>query len=134
MATNLCSRHMHDLSDEIKRRGLWPLVRPERAAFAADVWLHGVAKKEDIDPLVISYLEIMNKARACGVPFKKGECCLCALNRLKLRKDLDTVWIGQVIELMVKLCETNGVRPVGRARPAPPSGESKIVVPEGFTP
>jgi hypothetical protein len=58
----LCSTHMTMTCDQIKRHGLWPLVRTEREEVQrrAINWLQG--KAHEVDPLVIIIMEIYQRA------------------------------------------------------------------------
>lgn len=121
-----CTAHSHDLLNAIEKKGLRHLVRPERAAAAAQEWLRGKGEVTDktFDPYVGSVMEIQGKAVDLGAVDQYRDpidtCALCRINAHTKNPMMATSWIDNVTDLMLAVALKNGI-----ARPRATS----IVVP-----
>src|SRR5712664_2356072 len=106
----LCSRHSHEVMDELKKRGLWRLVKPERAKIFGARWLRGELQSEkEFDPYVVAWLEFNAKAKEFLNPeVWRAEhlCCLCQVDQARSRIDAGPVsqmWIPAICDLVHQL-------------------------------
>lgn len=108
-----CSRHLHELSDALRKKNLWRLVQPERATELAGKWLAGHSRPDEFDPMVVSVLEINAKAsQLCyGLSWAGSECPLCKVESVLQNSNAGEMWIDNVTDLMVVTAQVNGLMP-----------------------
>lgn len=114
-----CSRHSSQITDALKKKGLWhvvdqtPAVVQERAAR----WLAGNAGPQDVDPLIITLLEINKKAvETCGdylLSAATTYCPLCEVERTLQVADAGEQWVDNCTDAVLLICKVNGVVPMG---------------------
>lgn len=104
-----CARHSSDLSEALKRKGLWHLVKPERAQDFAVRWLQGTATAVEFDPYVVASLEInMKMVKFLRIqPEHPQECPLCRVNLVLCNSEADKAWIDNVTDLMLLTAKVN---------------------------
>ena len=113
----LCARHINELIRILKVKGLWHRVDTSPAAVQDRTrkWLNGVSTPAEIDPLVISVMEINRKAvetvgNTITMVKANGEhhCPLCEVNRF-LKQNADISWLDNCTDAMVSLFLQNGI-------------------------
>lgn len=106
-----CSRHKHMMADRLKFLGLWPIVDRLANEDKADImraWMAGQLRREFICPLTIMALELQSKAdRVAGGHVLT--CPLCSLVRLFDDETDDVKEVNGYADLMLGLCQTNGL-------------------------
>lgn len=106
--SRLCSGHIHDLAEQVKRKGLWRFVRPENTEAFAKRWLAGTATMQEWDPLCISVLEIQKKASdTFGRDFVNGSCPLCVAAKIYRSVRIPGAWIDNITDLMIIQARVN---------------------------
>lgn len=112
-----CIKHINELHAMIKRKGMGNMVIQDstEADWFAKSWLAGTSGIEEIDPLVVSVLEIQQKAYTLiGEAVNKPDVCpLCAVEKL-LQRDADEEWIDNVTDAVLAMIMANGVSTAGR--------------------
>ena len=90
---NFCGTHFGDLCTMLKRKELWGRVSNDKAETVrrAKLWLAGRASLEDLDPLVISALEIQKKALEL-LGYEGEKCPLCAVAH-SLGEKVSAQWV-----------------------------------------
>jgi hypothetical protein len=95
---------MTDLIAMLKRKGLSGLIieDSQEADNFAKAWMEGLAPIESIDPLVVSCLEIYQKAfNALGDSVNHpSRCALCEIEHL-YKNQADDVWIDNVTDAVL---------------------------------
>lgn len=103
-----CARHITELGDSVRKRGLWKFVDELNAKRFMVRWLRGSATKDEIDPLVVAMLEITHKANRLGIPMASGVCPLCELARVQEDAELPAKLIEGHVAIAHQLLITNG--------------------------
>lgn len=114
----LCTSHSHDLRAVLMRKGLWHLVKPERAAEAAKEWLDGNTTDATFDPYVGCVVEINGKAQDMGIVHRlqpEDTCPLCETNRHLQRTDAAMMWIDNVTDAVLLVAKVNHLVPMGHS-------------------
>ena len=109
--SKLCTRHTHDLHEDIKKKGMGRYVslNTQDVKRKTHLWLHGAATPADFDPYVVAVLEINKKAHEeYGIPHHHT-CPLCYIDHI-LGMRAATTWIDNVTDLMVVTCRTNNLK------------------------
>lgn len=106
----LCSNHMRDLAEALKRKGLGRYINddPAKAKLVAVKWLKGQSRPDDpsdFDPLAVGVLEIYQKATDLNLPvdtyvgpFIQHRCPLCALTLIKHAPEQ---WVDNLTDRLV---------------------------------
>lgn len=113
----MCARHFEQLKAQLVRKSLWALVSTDTVTmkYRAESWLTGRATVNEVDPLVISILELNAKAvqyvgTHIRMPKASGEhyCPCCEIDGA-LRRDAATSWIDNCTDAVMAVCIANGL-------------------------
>lgn len=89
---------------------MWKLVRAGDSAAtqaAAEKWLRGETSAHELDPLIVTLLEIRKKALELGAD--EHSCYLCSVERLLLNADAGVQWVDNCTDAVLLLCYANRV-------------------------
>lgn len=108
MPLKMCTGHLHDLREQLRRKNLWRLHQPERAQLFAQQWLAGACAPHEFDPLVVSILEINKKvSELCGQLVNGTTVCPICLASRHLMTDISVTWLDDVTDLMLLTAKVN---------------------------
>ena len=114
----ICSRHLHDLMQSIRYKGMGYLVTndPQEARQRAEMWLAGNLPIEKFDPMVGATFEIYGKAsELCGEFIERHRyngsepCPLCLVPKYLHDAGADTSWIENVTDALLVMAQVNHI-------------------------
>jgi len=114
----ICDNHYQNLAFALKKKGVWHLVGPQATRQERAVrWVTGkVAEEDSFDPLMVSILEISQKAKLLigdqillAKPNGQHYCPLCEANRFFQKHEMADSWIDNCSDLMLLTAQTNGL-------------------------
>lgn len=109
----LCTKHMTEVVEAINRKGMGGMIIQDSAEadLFAQRWLKGTAEAGEIDPLVVSCLEIYQKAFTIVGEYvnKPHFCALCEVERHLKRHEASTEWIDNCTDAVLAIVLANNV-------------------------
>lgn len=100
--------------DQFRRKGMRRLVntQPDVMREQSRAWLAGQTTAENLNPLVVTMLEINQKARECAAHIDSPiaeYCPLCEAERVHQSATLGVQWADNCTDAVLLLCYANGV-------------------------
>lgn len=114
----ICAKHFDGLRTALIKKGMWYLVDLDPVVLAVQMqhWLAGRTTDSTFCPLTASMAEIRTKAIELMGPeqmWRKCQgghaCPLCEVEHYMQNADAGEMWIDNITDVLVILCETNNI-------------------------